>query len=335
MGNNDSSMVSVRGVDTMTADKNESVNARKYRWHQSTLSSLLDGCSWQYFLTYVLELEQGLKPYASVGTAFHSAVELHELNRKEGKETTRKEMQDYATEKLMEDIGDIPEAEELTQNLTGAISNWYEVHRPTVLEWEVISIEPEFTLPLVQDARPIGGYIDAVYRDASGNVFIVDWKTAKNFDRWRSGDGHRTQAAMYATALVLSEDFPMITELPEMRYMVTRTGTSKRKDFEKGRVVTVLPTLEDVRLLGDRVRAAEKIVKTNDYHPKPEWPLCSKQWCPFFEGCQVTKDLSGTVDVVTLRVRQQSKPAQSEVSGNDGSGDTQYITMTQLDTEEV
>lgn len=320
----------------MTAEKNESVNARKYRWHQSTLSSLLDGCSWQYFLTYVLELEQGHKPYAEVGTAFHSAIEYHELRRKDGIDTTEKEMIDYAKEKLQASVHDEELASDLNVNLQCAIKNWYETHRETVLNWQVVAIEPEFTLPLVDDARPIGGYIDAVYRDDTGKLFIVDWKTAKNFDRWRNGDGHRTQAAMYATALVLSEDFPEITELPEMVYVVTRTATSIRKDFEKGRIIKVQPSIEDVRLLGDRIRAAETIVKTEAYTTKPEWPLCSKQWCPFFEGCQVTKELSGTPAVVKERVRQQFKQAQSDVSLAQGSGETQYIDKTTTThTEEV
>jgi len=320
----------------MAVEQSESVNARKYRWHQSTLSSLLDGCSWQYFLTYVIELEQGPKPYAEVGTAFHSAVELHELNRKDGVETTEQEMQEYAAQELEKAIGDRELLSDLLVNLRGAVGNWYSFHRPTVLGWEVVAIEPEFTLPLVDGARPIGGYIDAVYRDpATDTIFVVDWKTAKNFDRWRNGDGHMTQAAMYATALVLSEDFPQVTELPEMVYMVTRTGTSVRKDFEKGRMLRVQPSIEDVRLLGDRIRAAELVVATENYSRKTEWPLCSAQWCPFFQGCQVDGSLSGTPALVKGRMRQQSNLALSIVSGTQGSGTVQSTLMTTTDTEEV
>lgn len=320
----------------MAAEQSESVNARKYRWHQSTLSSLLDGCSWQYFLTYILEQDQGLKPYAEVGTAFHTAIEHHELRRKDGVETTEQEVYDVAIAALTGAIGDGEILQELLPSLRAALGNWYAIHRPTVLGWEVVAIEPEFTLPLVEGARPIGGYIDAVYRDPStGSIFIVDWKTAKNFDRWRSGDGHRTQAAMYATALVLSEDFPEITELPEMVYIVSRTSTSVRKDFERGRVVRVHPTIEDVRLLGDRIRAAENVVATEDYKPKTDWPLCSAKWCPFYEGCQVTGELSGTPALVRARVRQQSTVALSIVSGTNGSGTVQSTVMTTTDTEEV
>ena len=291
----------------MTAPQSQAVSARANRWHQSTLSNLLDGCSWQYFLTYVIGLDTGKKPHAAIGTAYHSAVELHEKNRMNNKETTREEMEEYAIKQFTKTIKqDDPEFEELSANVKAAIGNWYEYHRPQILEWTPVAIEPEFTLPLVDAHKPIGGYIDAIYRDRDNNTFIVDHKTAKNFDRWRDADGHRTQAAMYATALVLSPDFPEITELPEMVYMVSRTSTSNRKDFEKGRTLKVQPTIEDVRLLGDRIRAAEVIVATESYERKPEWPLCSPKWCAFYQGCQVDKTLAGSPTFVKLSVRQQN-----------------------------
>jgi hypothetical protein len=291
----------------MTSPQSQAVSSRANRWHQSTLSNLLDGCSWQYFLTYIVKLNTGKKPYAAIGTAYHSAIELHENNRIKNIETTKDEMEDYAVKLLSKTIkSDDADYEELFKNLRDALSNWYEVHRPVVLNWEVVAIEPEFTLSLVDDHKPIGGYIDAIYRDADGKVFIVDHKTAKSFDRWRDADGHRTQATMYATALVLSPDFPEITELPEMVYMVSRTSTSKRKDFDKGRTLRVQPMLEDVRLLGDRIRAAENMVKTESYTTKTDWALCSPKWCPFYQGCQVDKTLSGSPDFVRLSVRQQN-----------------------------
>jgi hypothetical protein len=309
----------------MTAIQSESVNARKTRWHQSTLSSLLDGCSWQYFLTYVLEQDQGLKPYATVGTAFHSAVELHELNRMKDIVTTEKEMLDEVTKTITEVITEEELRTELLLLVRAAVRNWYEFHRPVVLNWEVIAIEPEFTLPLVDNARPIGGYIDAIYRDPNnGEIFVVDHKTAKDFTRWKSEEGHRHQAAMYSAALVLSEDFPDIVELPKMVYMVTRTTRSSRKGFESATIVEVQPDLEDIKQLGERIRMAEDIVEKENYVKKPEWFLCSTKWCPFYEGCMVTEELSGTVSKVKLKVLENNDhgKAQSDITNNTTKGDT-------------
>ena len=298
----------------MTATQDESVNARKNRWHQSTLSTLLDGCSWQYFLTYVLELPQGDKPHALVGSAFHSAVELHEKNRMNSLNTTLQEMETNAIQFISDNLKDRTLLDGLCDTVKVTLENWYtKGQRDWLLDYTPIAIEPEFTLPLVDNAKPIGGYIDAIYRDdTTGTYFIVDHKTAKSFDRWRSGEGHRYQAAMYSAALVLSDEFPDITEMIEMVYMVTRTSTSKRKDFEHTRIVRVMPNLDDVKLLGDRIRTAEEIVSTESFKQRPDWILCSSKWCPFFQGCQVDKTLSGDVNLLKIGMRQQLEQTQSD-----------------------
>ena len=69
-------------------EQSVAVTSRKARWHQSTLSTLLDGCSWQYFLTYIAELEQSLNGNAIVGIAYHGAVEKAQKARFKNKETT-------------------------------------------------------------------------------------------------------------------------------------------------------------------------------------------------------------------------------------------------------
>ena len=319
----------------MAASQDDAVSARSTRWHQSTLSNLLDGCSWQYFLTYVLELDQGIKPYATTGTAYHAAIEHHEKQRMVGQETTLDEMLDIARAEIAKVIEDEKLLAELMASCTSALQNWWAFHRGWLLEYTPVAIEPEFTLPLVDTARPIGGYIDAVYLDPrTGTHFIVDHKTAKDFTRWRNADGHRYQAAMYSAALVLSPDFPDITEMPEMVYMVSRTSQSTRSNFEHSKILRVQPDFEDVKMLGERIRAAEAIVANETYRTKTDWPLCSAKWCPFFAGCQETGELSGPVAVVKARVRQQSQPAPSVLSQIEGCDPTIETTQPN-DTEEV
>jgi len=302
----------------MAVPNNEAVSSRKNRWHQSTLSNLLDGCSWQYFLTYVLGLDQGIKPYAVTGTAYHTAIELHENNRMQYIQTSQEEMENVAKEYIKSQVKEEVIQEELIVNCLAAISNWYNKgHREWLSQFTPVAIEPEFTLAFVDGARPIGGYIDAIYCDVNDNHFIVDHKTAKDFSRWRDGEGHRYQAAMYSAALVLSDDFPQITELPEMVYMVTRTTSSNRKDFEPIRTIRVQPTLDDVKLLGDRIRTAERIVSEETYSKKTDWPLCSVKWCPFFNGCQVTGELSKEPALLKIQMHQQSKEAQLNQSNEE------------------
>jgi hypothetical protein len=271
------------------------VSSRKGRWHQSTLSSLLDGCSWQYFLTYVAEIEQGIKPHAAVGTAYHAAVELSELARAYKIPTSMKQLLSSAHEELDKVTTD----PDLHNNLSACVTNYWAHIRPYLEQYEMVALEPEFTINLVDGAQPIGGYIDGIYRDpADGTVFIIDHKTVGNFNRWRNTDSHRHQAAMYAVALVLSEDFPQITELPEMRYLLVRTSTGTRSNFEPSRILTLQPDMEDVYVLGDRIRQAEHKVLMSDFEKKTSWPLCSPMWCSYYDRCVLGNELSGTVESV-------------------------------------
>jgi RecB family exonuclease len=283
----------------MTSPQNDAVTSRQNRWHQSTLSTLLDGCSWQYFLTYILEIEQGVRPFAAVGTAYHSAVELREIGRMEGRDVTLKEMIAHAEAELLAVTDDT----ELLTKVRAALRNWDDYVRPYLDLHTPIAIEPEFTVPLVDGAKPVGGYLDGVYRDGeTGEIFILDHKTAKDLSRWKDAEGHRHQAAMYAAAMVLSPDFPEITELPEMRYLVVRTSRSTRANFEPFREVRVRPDMEDVRVLGERIRLAEAIVAGEKFRRTPEWILCSSTWCPFHERCMVTEELAGTPATVRMRL---------------------------------
>jgi hypothetical protein len=280
----------------MAAPQNLAVSSRRNRWHQSTLSSLLDGCSWQYFLTYVAGVDQGLKPHAAVGTAYHSAIEAAERARMEGKpEMTLKEIVELAQQHL----SDVTTDPELHTKVAACVRNYWQHIKPYLSRFEPLALEPEFTINLVDGAMPVGGYIDGVYRDPiDGQIFVIDHKTAGNFSRWRDADGHRHQAAMYSAALAMSEDFPEITYMPEMRYLLVRTSIGTRSNFEPFRIITLQPDLEDVRVLGERVRMAEHKVATNDYTKNTRWPLCSEVWCPYFDKCVRGTELSGTVESV-------------------------------------
>lgn len=298
----------------MTATKEEAISSRAGAHHQSSIETLLDGCSWQYYLANIRNIEINPKPHALVGTSFHDAVEMHEVARLDGNTPPsldellnhvdgliRETADDVPAEMMIGREGEVWTADTLVEMCQHAVRNWYEAplkdggpsNREWLLDLKPLAIEPYFKLDLVQDADPIGGWIDGVYQDQDGKIILVDEKTAGDFSRWPlNGDGHRFQATMYAVALVLSEDFPQITSLDDvqMHYLINRTrgGTAR---LERARRVVVQPMLDDVSLLGDRIRSAEAIVKNNLYAPNPTWTLCSQKFCPFYQGCQVTGEL--------------------------------------------
>ena len=300
----------------MTSERTEAATSRSGAHHQSSIETILDGCSWQYYLANVLNLETPPKPHALIGTSFHAAIEKHERARMSDwpmDTPSLQDMLDHAEELIRKEADLVPEhmmmnkdgepwtAEDLVAMCHHALRNWYSQptkdkgpsHREWLLELKPIAIEPYFKLQLVADADPIGGWIDGVYQDETGKVYLVDQKTAGDFSRWPlDGEGHRFQATMYATALVLSEDFPQVQNLSDiqMYYLVSRTRTGTPA-LERARRVIVQPELDDVALLGDRIRRVEWIMKEKAYAPNPTWGLCSPKYCPFYNGCQVTGEL--------------------------------------------
>jgi hypothetical protein len=291
----------------MSVDRNDAVLARKDAWHQSTLETLLDGCSWQYFLSYVLNIQGKVKPASVSGIAYHAAIEAHERARMIGEEVGLLEMLEIAETSVRAALDDDAAVEAARH----AVRHWYQTptkdggpsHREWLAAYEPVAIEPYFRLPLVEQARPVAGWIDGVYRHKeSGDIILVDHKTANNFSRWgHDGAEHRAQATMYSTALVMSPDYP-VEHLVPMVYLAARKSRGRSHSFEGARRVTVQPILDDVRVLGDRIRVAEKIIGEESYVRRPEWVLCSAEWCPHHEGCMVTGDLSGTPAQVRRRL---------------------------------
>lgn len=302
-------------TETMV-DRSDAVTSREGAHHQSSLETILDGCSFQYYLGNVKGIPQPPKPHSVVGVAFHSAVELHEQARIDGTPLPSMiDMVDYAVNLVEAEADDIPPAMmvgkkgepwntgTLTEMVSSAVENWYSAklkdggipHREWLLDLEPVAIEPYFRMDLVDGTFPIGGWIDGVYRNKDDHILVVDQKTAGDFSRWpEDGSGHRNQATMYTVAILLSPDFPEVTVYDiEMHYLVSRTRVG---NVERARRVMVKPDFGDVAYMGKRIRQAQHIIDTHDYVPNPAWNLCSPRFCPFYEGCQVTGELRKVPD---------------------------------------
>jgi hypothetical protein len=284
----------------MTANQEEAVSSRQGAWHQSTLD-LIGNCSWRYYLTYVLGISDPGGEAAVTGTAVHAAVEAHEKARMRGDVTPS---QDAMDELVTAELGDTPQA--ATARL--AVSHWWNgkskdkgaPHREWVMTMTPVAIEPYFRTPLVDEAMPIGGWMDAVYLEESGLYRIVDLKTANSMSRWKDdGSGKRHQATVYSVAAqlgaVLGEP---LDYLPEVTYAVVRTT----KGAETSKRVTIRPDYVDIAVLGAKIREAQRVVNEEDYVKNPSWNLCSSTWCPHYDGCMVTGELSGTPATVRSRV---------------------------------
>jgi len=273
----------------------EDVLSRQGAWHQSTLD-LVGNCSWRYFLTYQLGLPDPSGTAAIIGTSVHAAVEAHESARIRGDVMTLEAMQELVR-------GDLSEKD--AEVAAMAVASWFKSkmkdkgpsHRDWLANWQPVAVEQYFNLPLVEGCWPIGGTMDGLYMDDDGIYHVVDLKTAKDFSRWKAdGAGKRHQATMYSVAVQLMHN---LNYLPDVAYTVVRT----KKGAETARRVFIQPDLEDVRILGQKIRDAQRIIEEEDYVKNPSWALCSKTWCPHYAGCMETGELSGRP--VTVRARLQ------------------------------
>ena len=291
-------------------DRTDPVLSRASAWHQSTLETLLDGCSWQYFLTYVAQAEAAPKASSTAGIAYHLAIEMHERARQDGAEEglPLKEMLAIAEK----EVRDTMDEKDVVDAAKAALRNWYAKpmkdgelpHREWLMQHEPVAIEPYFRTPLVEGAKPIAGWIDGVYRNTdSKKLMLIDHKTAKSLSRWGyDGNELRHQATLYSVALALTED---LDYMPDMTYLISRTSAGRGASFEPARRVTVQPDLLDVAELGDRVRKAEQMVADQEFVRRPEWVLCDERWCPFYERCMGTGELAGTVEQVWEKVKRE------------------------------
>lgn len=281
---------------------------RSDAWHQSTLNSLLDGCSWQYFLEYVLRVDAPSTGASLAGSAYHAALEVRENARLEGGAPVgQREMEDVAVQFVAMKGG----TREQGQEAACAVRNFFRPMKDGSLshaEWldtlTPVAVEAYLRADLVDSAMPIAGTTDGIYRDSTGKILMVDHKSAMDLGKWKAdSDDIRKQATLYAVAMVLSPEWD-VSELPEMWYLVSRRKEGKTKQFEPARRLMVQPALSDVSLLGERVRRAEELVRTEDFVRRPEWTLCDRRWCPFYQGCVVTGELAGTVETVRARVSE-------------------------------
>jgi hypothetical protein len=292
----------------MPADQSEAVSSRAGAWHQSTLSTIHD-CPRRWFLTYQVGLPDPSGDAARIGTQVHAAVELHETARQRGESVSMDDMVSHAQ---------AGQPDEFLDPIRHGVRHWWKTpmkdgglsHRDWLAQFEVVAVEPYFNVPLVAGALPIGGWIDGVYRDpVTGLYRLVDLKTAGSMSRWKAGgEGKRHQATMYAIALQLSDILPEpVDYLPEMTYTVVKPGTGG----ECARRVEVQPDLEDVRVLGQKIRDAELLVVEDRFPRNPSWTLCSEKWCPHYNGCMVSGELSGRPDTVRVAIQSGRYTAYS------------------------
>lgn len=273
------------------------------RWRKSGLKSMLEGCSWQWMLEQMYGQDYS-SPHASAGTGFHRAIELWE---EKDRMLTLGEMKDIAAKETYELCKRIP------------MDQWFEheMDPEFVMELAAESVRIWWNEPAKDGEQEVGTlrdvlmsrnhlyserYISAAYANTDvpltgtldwigekdGEHIIVDFKTASSFRKWTYKQTPGIEEAVYR---YLAHADPDLT-IRNLRFEWHVVSA------KEGRARLIHGSNDGLALLGildNAIKDATVLAKYDAFRPRPDWSLCQRKWCQFYEGCQVTKQLSPNV----------------------------------------
>jgi hypothetical protein len=268
------------------------------RWRKSTLKSLLEGCSWQYALEHVYQKESNGSPHTAIGTGFHSAVEYWENNDRQPEMV---ELQAIAAEDSFDAAKKLPvdlwlehnvDPQWVVDSAREAVRLWFE--QPYVKDGvpliniskgrKCLGTEIYLEADHPDSKRGLQGTLDALYETEYG-LTIVDYKTASSFRKWTYDQPPSIEAAAYMW--LVSQNYDSFQYSFEWHIVSPKEG--KTRLVSAGNM-----TPDQLAKLSTSLRDADTLVKYSAFRPNPDWNLCQRKWCPFYEGCQVTGELSPT-----------------------------------------
>ncbi len=269
-----------------------------YAWSKSSLKSVLENCSWQWALRKVYKIEDHGSPQTAMGTGYHKALEEWERS---GRTMSLSDMQSVAAETAFEECKSLPmeqwfehgtDPEQVIELAKESVRLWAEA-RPnkgsTLKEIAesrtLVSVEDYFNYEY--NNYRIQGYTDAIYHDDK-NIYVVDHKTASSMRRWTYEQKPNVEMAMYMVLAERAKEDNRIPDLPvSFEYHVSAAKEGKTRLITCGYMNKELE-----QLFINALTEADAIRKNHAFRPKPDWNLCSKKYCAYFEGCRVNGTLS-------------------------------------------
>lgn len=269
-----------------------------YPWSKSSLKSLLEGCSWQWALRKVYEIEDHGSPQTAMGTGVHKAIE--EWDKSE-RSLSMEEMQAIAAESAFEECKLLPmeqwfehgtDPEQVVEYAKNSIDLWWNNEtslgvsiKDMVSQWKWLGSEVYWNEEW--DNYALHGYIDSVY-ESDKNIIVVDNKTASSMRRWKYEQDMNLETSLYVTLAEIAQSKKLLPQKPIIfQYHVMAAKEGKSRIIEMPEMKTA-----DYEMLNQALNEATVIKNYNAYRPKPDWNLCSSKYCAYFEGCRINGTLS-------------------------------------------
>lgn len=285
-------------------------------WRKSSLKALLEGCSWQWMLEQ--DAERTTSPHAAIGTGFHSGMEEWE---KSGREASLGHLKDFAAKAALEESRGVPmemwfehqmDPEYVMEMAAESVRVWWEepakikggdtgTLREVQLERQHISSERFIKTDYANSSLPLSGTIDWIGR-TDDTLYVVDFKTASSFRKWVYQQDPGIEEAMYRYLAFADPELPKMNINFEWHVVSAKEGKARlisgSNDGKK--LLDVLDTA---------VSDANVLLKYDAYRPRPDWNLCQRKWCAFYQGCQVDGTLSPTKLPASAASYSGSSPA--------------------------
>lgn len=248
-------------------------------WSFSSLNSLLNICSLQWYFQKVAKLKPKHTSVNLVaGSVYHRTLDQVYLARKLEMPLTIDEAKELYTEDWRRSSKDEPikygklDADGIEKQGRGLIEvAWNNIDDSE----KVLQVSEVFCVPVIHDgkfmSKPLVGEFDLVV-EKDGQPLVVDWKTSAT--RWNPAKAHKSlQATAYAMAYQQKHGVN-----PDVRFDVS---VKNKTPVHEKHVTSRSP--DSWKLLGLLTAKAELIVDQELFYPSLDSFACGD--CPFKQAC--------------------------------------------------
>lgn len=250
-------------------------------WSWSKLNTFMTS-PYEYFIKYILHKKEDLAncAYAPIGSLAHSCLERYYLGEIEHDDMLPEFEDGWLTNidiaDLKFDRNDEVKNDSIKQKYKYDIEHFFKHHKRMA---DKVVVEKFVTAKINNNV--LQGYIDAIYKDADGNVYIIDFKTSSKFSA-KTVEEKAGQLTVYAIAMTqvgvpldkIRIGFNML-KYCTIQYQ-QKNGAIKTRDVERYKVGESLQTnarmwLKDAGYSEEEIDGyLKKLIDANDISVLPD-----------------------------------------------------------------
>jgi len=251
----------------------------------SALNMFLNICSLRYAFEYIYKIETEHTPVSlAFGKAFHAVAEWIARQRKAGERLESSDAQDLFTDcwnlECTNDQKIIFDGEQEWEALNETGRKATEcLNESWPRDERILDIGYSFAVPIIGadgstvTEKPLIGEMDCIVRDSTGEICIIDWKTASR--KWATDKAHKDFQATCFTYAYQNQ----FGKNPLFRFdVVTKAKTPVYEQH------CTIRTKDDFHRLARMVGIVEKAIDAEVFLPNEQGFYCGD--CQFSHACK-------------------------------------------------